>query len=76
MPKQMSDIQHLALPAFAMIVRATHEVSGRREFKPLTSCVALIVCNASLAFSAEGCILATGSNDQTVRLWDVTRFKV
>ena len=28
----------------------------------------------SLAFSAEGGILATGSNDQTMRLWDVTRF--
>ncbi len=28
----------------------------------------------ALAFSAEGGILATGSNDQTLRLWDVSRF--
>jgi len=28
----------------------------------------------SLAFSSEGGILASGSHDQTLRLWDVTRF--
>ena len=27
----------------------------------------------SVAFSADGGILATGSTDQTIRLWDVTR---
>lgn len=30
----------------------------------------------SLAFAAEGGILASGSDDQTVRLWDVARFSL
>ncbi|MBL7553622.1 hypothetical protein I6A60_38190, partial [Frankia sp. AgB1.9] len=37
--------------------------------QPLTSHTSTV---ASVAFTADGCTLATGSFDGTVRLWDVT----
>jgi RNA polymerase sigma factor (sigma-70 family) len=48
------------------------DVAAEKELPPLEGHLGAI---ASLAFSPDGKLLATGSNDTTVLLWDASRFK-